>query len=204
MRNDEHALQKRIQHLQNMLGEINRYLQGASSKPPPMVSRLLEEKARITAQLRELNNTYSHRVGEVNRLGRPPTEMYLADKQEKRKENIHDGPEQELLEKKIEIEEILKEMGIQPNIDNQVKKVLLGAADIFIDNIIATSCSLARNREAQEITKADIQAAMKLERNMELYNSYIPTRSREPDKEHIKKIQLIRKDQKKSSGSGTK
>ncbi|KAI5185904.1 transcription initiation factor TFIID subunit 12 [Nematocida homosporus] len=198
---EQQNLHKRIQHLQNMLGEINRYLQSSTTKPPAMVSRLLEEKARITSQLRELNNTYTHKAEEANRFGRSLSSLYnVARKTDKVRDMLYaDSGGQDPLDTRVEIEEILKEMGVDTEIDSQIKKILLSSADIFIDNLIATACSVARNREASEVTKEDIIFAMKMERGTELYSTYRPKKAREPDKEHLKRLQMIKKDQKKSS-----
>lgn len=198
MGKDDQALVKKIQHLQNMLGEINKYLQGSSSKPPAMISRLLDEKTRITAQLRELNNIYSCRAEEPVQSGRSLSSIYSVAGGDKAKEaQLLDGGEKNLIDKRVELEEILREMEITTEVDQEIKKIILGGADIFIDNVIATACTIARNRDAKELEKKDILLSMKMERGLQMKNVFIYNRSREPDKEHIKRIQMIKKDQKK-------
>ncbi|KAI5191009.1 transcription initiation factor TFIID subunit 12 [Nematocida sp. AWRm77] len=203
MGNEEQNLQKRIQHLQSMLGEINKYLQGAPAKPPGMISRLLDEKTRITAQLRDLNNVIIGRSAEAER----PSKSFLGinhtlPRFEKEKENTSgENSETDPLEKRIDLEDLLQEMGMPTSeeMDPQTKKLILSGADIFLDSLIATACSVARNRNAEELSKEDIVFSMKMERNLEMYNTCMPGKQRDPDKEHLKRMHLIRKDQKRSN-----
>ncbi|OAG28978.1 transcription initiation factor TFIID subunit 12 [Nematocida displodere] len=202
MGGEEQSLQKKIQHLQNMLGEINRYLQGASSKPPGMISRLLDEKTRITSQIRELNNMTSNKEKGARFGGGAglPSLGSHPQKTEREKDPLFlDAPPSDPLEERIEIADLLREMGLDPRVDPEVKKVLLGGADIFIDNFIATSCSIARNKGQEDVTKEDIILAMKMERHTEMYNTTTYNKQREPDKEHARRLQMIKKDHKRTS-----
>ncbi|KAI5167657.1 transcription initiation factor TFIID subunit 12 [Nematocida sp. AWRm78] len=196
-------LQRKIQQLQSMLGEINRYLQGSASKPPGVVARLLEEKSRITSQLRELNNMHLGKPEESDgRPGNLSSVYNLAGKLEKGREysqveqQFHDP-----LDVRLEIEEILQEMGITTGIDSISKRILLSGTDVFIDNLISTACSAARNKNLEELTKEDILFAMRMERNTQLYNKSIISTHREPDKEHLKRLHIIQKDKKRCLGN---
>ncbi|EHY65687.1 hypothetical protein NERG_01294 [Nematocida ausubeli] len=77
-------LQRKIRQLQSMLGEINRYLQGSASKPPGIVTRLLDEKSRLTSQLRELNNMFSGKADEMEGVpGNQPLAQNMPGKLDK-------------------------------------------------------------------------------------------------------------------------
>lgn len=201
MGGEEQSLHKRIQHLQSMLGEINKYLQAAPAKPAGMVSRLLEEKARITGQLRELNNVMVGKAAESEKQ----TKGFLGlggalPGGEKEKENppAEDGAV-DPLERRTTLEEVLQEMNIEAAIDEHTRRLILSGADIFLDNLIATACSIARNRGADELSKEDLLFSMKMERKIEMYNTCVYEKQREPDKEHLKRLQLIRRDQKRAN-----
>ncbi|KAH9387044.1 uncharacterized protein NEMAJ01_1940 [Nematocida major] len=196
----EQNLQKKIQHLQGMLGEINRYLQGASTKPPGMISRLLDEKTRITSQLRDLNNLLVGNPEEIERGGGSFSSVYsTAGKMEKAREchysEVHCS---DPLDARVDIEDVMQEMGILPEMDEQSKIVLLSGADIFIDNLISTACSVARNKNMEELTKEEILFALQMERKTTLYNRAEYTKHRDPDKEHTKRMHMIKRDQRKN------
>lgn len=198
----EHNLQKKIQHLQSMLGEINRYLQGASSKPPGMISRLLDEKTRLTAQLRELNNLSIGKAEDNEGSTDSFSSAYsVGGKIEKNREHLHSEIQcLDPLDVRIDIDDILQEMGVISGIDELSKTILLSGADIFIDNLISTACSVARNKNIDELTKEEILFAMRMERKTELNNRVTLTKHRDPDKEHLKRMHMIKKDQKRSMG----
>lgn len=198
----EQNIQKKIQHLQSMLGEINRYLQGSASKPPGMISRLLDEKTRLTTQLRDLNNVYIGNTDETEGPAENISSIYsVAGKVEKGRESIHSKEHFiDPLEKRIDIDDILQEMGIKTEADEISKKILLSGADIFIDNLISTACTVARNKNQDELTKEEILYAVLMERKTELYNRSTLKPYRHPDKEHIRRMQMIKKDQKRYLG----
>ncbi|KAI5190968.1 transcription initiation factor TFIID subunit 12 [Nematocida minor] len=199
----EQNLQKKIQHLQSMLGEINRYLQGSASKPPGMISRLLDEKTRLTSQLRELNNMFIGKSEEQEgQIGNMSSAYSVAGKMEKGREYPHTEPQyNDPLDKRIDIDDILLEMGIKTGADESSKRILLSGADIFIDNLISTACSVARNKNMEEITKEEILFALLMERKTELYNRGTTVKHRDPDKEHTRRLQMIKKDQKRYLGN---
>lgn len=199
----EQNLQKKIQHLQSMLGEINRYLQGSASKPPGMISRLLDEKTRLTSQLRDLNNMYVGNPDETKGAAGNISSIYsVAGRIEKGRDSIYaDAHFTDPLERRIDIDDILQEMGIKSEADEISKKILLSGADIFIDNLISTACSVARNKNMEELTKDEILYAVLMERKTELYNRVTVKPHRSPDKEHLRRLQLIKKDQKRYLGA---
>ncbi|KAI5162331.1 transcription initiation factor TFIID subunit 12 [Nematocida ausubeli] len=196
-------LQRKIRQLQSMLGEINRYLQGSASKPPGIVTRLLDEKSRLTSQLRELNNMFSGKADEMEGgPGNQPLAQNMPGKLDKGREYMQNELQfNDPMDMRLDVKDLLQEMGVMSEVDGVSKQIILSAADIFIDNLISTACSVARNRNLEELTKEDILFAMRMERDTELYNRATLIKHRDPDKEHLKRMHLIQKDRKRYMGS---
>lgn len=192
-----------MQQLQSALYEINRYLQTSAPKPPGIVSRVLDEKTKILAQLRDLGaiSVAEAEAGEKTRTAGAQSSIQAVSQQSERFREIFQQlpPQSDPLEERMRLEEIFEEMGLALEKTPEVEKILLGATDIFIENVISTACSLARNREAEEISSDDILLAMRIERGIQMYNTTTYKKQREADKEHIKRTQMIKKDQKRGT-----
>jgi len=199
MAREAEAMQQKIQNLQNMLKEINKYLQTPPQKPAEIVAKILEEKARITLQIRDLSAMAQAKAADAEKAGKSAQGMNLEPyKLEKTKETGHgEGAQNDPLERRADIEEIFEEMEIEAEIDARVKKILLSASDIFIDNLVSYGCMAARNRNAEELAPEDILFALRIEKKMEMYNVFTNKKQREPDKEHVKRVQMVKREQRK-------
>ncbi|KAI5179678.1 hypothetical protein NEOKW01_0141 [Nematocida sp. AWRm80] len=202
MSDEEHNIQRKIQHLQSMLGEINRYLQGAASKPSATISRLLEEKGKLTVQLRELNNMCIDKNSEVPKPNKIASSIYspgMASSMERIKESFtYQHPMQDPMDKMLDLEDLLKEMGLEAEIDESSRRLIFTGADMFLDQVLSTACFIARNNNQEHLTEDNILLAMKVEKGLDMNNTAIYSKAREPNKAHLKRMQMIKRDQKKA------
>ncbi|XP_014677164.1 PREDICTED: transcription initiation factor TFIID subunit 12-like [Priapulus caudatus] len=70
---------------------------------------------------------------------------------------------------KRRLQELVREIDPNEQLDDDVEEVLLQIADDFIENIVTHSCQLAKHRQASSIEVRDVQ--LHLERN---WNMWIP------------------------------
>ncbi len=72
------------------------------------------------------------------------------------------------MDKKV-LQELVKEVDPTEQLDEDVEDLLLQVADDFIENVINTSCQLAKHRKSGVLEVKDVQ--FNLERN---FNLFIP------------------------------
>ncbi|RNA19561.1 iron-sulfur NUBPL isoform X1 [Brachionus plicatilis] len=107
----------------------------------------------------------------------------------------------QILDKRA-LQELVKEVDPTEQLDEDVEDILLQLADDFIDNVINTSCQLAKHRKSNILEAKDVQ--FHLERN---FNIWIPGFSTDELKTykksyaseaHKQRLQLIKKSAKPS------
>merc|ERR1712154_519735 len=77
-------------------------------------------------------------------------------------------PQSQVLDKK-RLQELVKEVDPNEQLDEDVEELLLHIADDFIEQTVAASCALARHRKANSVDVRDVQHV--LERN---FNMWVP------------------------------
>jgi len=78
------------------------------------------------------------------------------------------GADVKVLDKK-RLQELVKEVDPLEQLDEDVEEMLLQIADDFIDNVVTSSCQIAKHRKANTVEVKDVQ--LHLERN---WNMWIP------------------------------
>lgn len=203
---------RRLEQIQASIVDIDRQLSGGPGRGAPPVKKLVEEKNKLMLQLKELEAHHAREQRGDEPPSAPSTPLqlplssFLQDSLYKSilsfKPGASSSPggegaeasEGDPVDERATIESILEEMGLDVSVDPQGKEILLHGADIFLDNLIANACAIARNRGGDELSKDDVLFSMWMETKANLYNKSWTFKKSDPDKEHLKKLQMIKKD----------
>jgi Transcription initiation factor TFIID subunit A len=196
------------EQLQSAIVEIDRELASTSPSERFLLAKLREEKRRLSHQIKELD-AQCGREKEGRGMVQMPQSSFLQDSAYKNIMSFRPGfsteeplagdenPGTDPVDERVSIETLIEEMGLSATIDKRGKDILLHGADIFIDNLITSACAVARNRSGEEVTKDDVLFSLWMERRIGMYCKTWAPKKRDLDKEHLKRMQMIKKDGRK-------
>lgn len=202
--NNKELFRKCHAQISAAIGEIDMQL-GEEGRRGEEAERLLRERKRLSAQLREIEaiSGREERRGELQ----PLNSSFLQDTLYKNILNFKpgmsgdadsaaykEGGDGDPSDERMTLEEVLEEMDVDAEMDEGSKEILLSGCDIFLDLLITGACSIARNRNGTEVTKEDLLTAMSLDRKIGMHNHTLPAIKRDVDKEHLKKVQMIKRE----------
>ncbi|KAI8520326.1 Transcription initiation factor TFIID subunit 12 [Branchiostoma belcheri] len=111
------------------------------------------------------------------------------------------SPEGSQVLSKRRLQDLVREIDPTEQLDDDVEELLLQVADDFIENVVTSSCQLAKHRKSNTLETKDVQ--MYLERNWNMYIPGFGTDDIRPYKKactteaHKQRMALIRKTLKK-------
>ncbi|XP_071818937.1 transcription initiation factor TFIID subunit 12-like [Apostichopus japonicus] len=196
-----HDIEAQISRLEQLekAGSLNVRQEQDLKKLRDLMSKALTEQARVKSEkLRQqeiqlaLAKSQSQSLA-LGKSGRPGNTM--SDSASR-----HSSDNSQVLNKK-KIQDLVREIDPNTQLDEDVEEMLLQIADDFIENIVTAGCQLAKHRKSSTLEVRDV--LLHLERN---WNMWIPGYTSEENRQvkrpaateaHKQRMTLIRKTLKK-------
>jgi len=111
------------------------------------------------------------------------------------------APEGAQVLNKQRLQDLVREVDPNEQLDDDVEEMLLQIADDFIENVVTTSCMLAKHRKSNTLDVKDVQ--LNLEKNWNIWipgfgsDELRPYKKAAPTEAHKQRLALIRKTLKK-------